>query len=92
MRKQGLSEFEALVEACRKRARPIIMTTVAMVAGMLPLLLGFGHGDMTYSRPLAATVIGGLVTSTGLSLIVVPVVFAYVAKLDRWVSRRIVRS
>lgn len=92
MRKQGLSEFEALVEACRKRARPIIMTTIAMVAGMLPLLLGFGHGDMTYSRPLAATVIGGLVTSTGLSLIVVPVVFVYVAKLDRWVSRRIVRS
>jgi multidrug efflux pump subunit AcrB len=90
MRKQGLSEFEALVEACQKRARPIVMTTVAMVAGMLPLLLGFGHGDMTYSRPMAATVIGGLITSTGLSLIVVPVVFGYVAKLDRWVSGRIV--
>jgi hydrophobe/amphiphile efflux-1 (HAE1) family protein len=92
MRKQGLSEFEALVEACQKRARPIIMTTVAMVAGMLPLLLGFGQGDMTFSRPMAATVIGGLITSTGLSLIVVPVVFGYVAKLDRWMSRRIVRS
>jgi hydrophobe/amphiphile efflux-1 (HAE1) family protein len=90
-RNQGLSEFDALVEACQKRARPIIMTTVAMVAGMLPLLLGFGHGDMTYSRPMAATVIGGLITSTGLSLIIVPVVFVYVAKLDRWVSRRIAR-
>ena len=86
MRERGLTEHEALVDACRKRARPILMTTIAMVAGMLPLALGFG-GDASFRRPMAAAVIGGLITSTALSLLVVPVVFVYVAKLERRVRQ-----
>ena len=82
IRERGLSETEALVEACRKRARPILMTTIAMVAGMLPLAFGFG-GDASFRRPMAVSVIGGLITSTALSLLVVPVVFVYVSKFER---------
>lgn len=62
------------------------MTTIAMVAGMLPLAFGFG-GDASFRRPMAVSVIGGLITSTALSLLVVPVVFVYVAKLERRVRR-----
>ena len=86
IRERGLAESEALVEACHKRARPILMTTIAMVAGMLPLAFGLG-GDASFRRPMAVSVIGGLITSTALSLLVVPVVFVYVAKLERRVRR-----
>jgi multidrug efflux pump subunit AcrB len=91
IREQNLSETEALLAACRHRARPILMTTVAMIAGMLPLLISWGQGDMTYSQPLAATVIGGLAMGTVLSLIGVPVVFVYVRKLERLAMRLISR-
>jgi multidrug efflux pump subunit AcrB len=91
IREQNLSETEALLAACRHRARPILMTTVAMIAGMLPLLIRWGQGDMTYSQPLAATVIGGLAMGTVLSLIGVPVVFVYVRKLERLCLRLIKR-
>jgi len=80
----GLSERDALVEACHKRARPIIMTTIAMVAGMLPLALGFGGADSSFRRPMAISVIGGLVTSTALSLLVVPAAYTYVAQAERF--------
>ena len=86
MRERGLTEHDALIDACCKRARPILMTTIAMVAGMLPLALGFG-GDASFRRPMAAAVIGGLITSTALSLLVVPVVFVYVSKLESRVRR-----
>jgi multidrug efflux pump subunit AcrB len=88
IREAGLSEYEALLEACRKRARPILMTTVAMIAGMVPLALGIGGSDSSFRRPMAIAVIGGLVTSTALSLLVVPAVYTYVARVER-LSRRI---
>ena len=88
---RGLSEFDALVEACHKRARPILMTTVAMAAGMTPLALGLS-GDASFRQPMAIAVIGGLITSTALSLLLVPVVFTYVSRLERrarrWVGIR----
>lgn len=79
-REHGLDRFEALLDACRKRARPIIMTTIAMGAGMLPIALGIGV-DPSFRSPMATVVIGGLITSTFLSLLVIPVVFTYVDDL-----------
>lgn len=80
----GLPRREALIEACRKRARPVIMTTIAMGAGMLPVALGLG-ADGSFRAPLGVSVIGGLITSTLLSLVVVPAVYASVADLtDKW--------
>src|SRR5690606_24456646 len=82
IREHGLSQHDALRDACRKRARPIVMTSVAMIAGMLPLALGFG-ADASFRQPMAITVIGGLITSTALSLLVVPVAFTYVTGFER---------
>jgi multidrug efflux pump subunit AcrB len=76
-REHGLNRWEALLDACRKRARPIVMTTVAMGAGMMPIAIGLGT-DPSFRAPMAIVVIGGLITSTFLSLLVVPVVFTYV--------------
>ena len=76
-RDHGMSRFDALLDACHKRARPIVMTTIAMGAGMFPLALGWGS-DPSFRSPMATAVIGGLITSTLLSLLVVPVVFTYV--------------
>jgi multidrug efflux pump subunit AcrB len=73
----GLGRFDALVDACHKRSRPILMTTIAMGAGMLPLALGWG-ADPAFRAPMAIAVIGGLITSTLLSLLVVPAVFTYI--------------
>jgi multidrug efflux pump subunit AcrB len=88
MREQGIAEYEALVDACHKRARPVLMTSIAMIAGMVPLALGLGSGDSSFTRPMASAVIGGLITSTALSLLVVPAVFLYVARFERWVRHR----
>jgi multidrug efflux pump subunit AcrB len=85
-RDHGLSRWEALLDACRKRARPIVMTTVAMGAGMMPIALGIGT-DPSFRAPMAIVVIGGLVTSTFLSLLVIPVVFTYVDDLISLVRR-----
>ncbi len=87
MRERGLALQEALLDACHKRARPIVMTTAAMVAGMLPIALGFG-ADASFRRPMALAVIGGLITSTALSLLVVPVVFSYIHGFGRRVQAR----
>ena len=76
-RDRGMSRMEALLDACHKRARPIVMTTVAMGAGMLPIAIGFGT-DPSFRAPMAIVVIGGLITSTFLSLLVIPVLFTYV--------------
>jgi multidrug efflux pump subunit AcrB len=89
-REAGMSRFEALVDACHKRSRPIVMTTIAMGAGMMPLALGWG-ADPSFRSPMAITVIGGLMTSTLLSLLVVPAVFTYiddVKRLPAWVRAR----
>jgi len=76
-REHGLDRWHALLDACGKRARPIVMTTVAMGAGMLPIAIGLGT-DPSFRAPMAIVVIGGLITSTFLSLLVIPVVFTYV--------------
>ncbi|RKT62858.1 multidrug efflux pump subunit AcrB [Azonexus fungiphilus] len=83
----GLDRWHALLDACRKRARPIIMTTIAMGAGMLPIALGIG-ADPSFRAPMAIVVIGGLITSTFLSLLVIPVVFTYVDDLLVWLAAR----
>ncbi len=79
----GMGRFDALLDACHKRARPIVMTTIAMGAGMLPIALGFG-ADPSFRAPMAVAVIGGLITSTFLSLLVIPVVFTYVDDVLAW--------
>ena len=76
-RDHGLNRYKALIDACHKRAQPIIMTTIAMGAGMLPIAMGLG-ADASFRAPMAIAVIGGLITSTFLSLLVIPVVFTYV--------------
>ncbi|AGP50049.1 ACR/RND family transmembrane transporter [Psychrobacter sp. G] len=85
--RRGLARFEAIIDACRKRARPIIMTTIAMGAGMLPLVFGWGDADPTFRRPMAAAVLGGLVTSTLLSLVVIPVVYTLMDDLSEWFAK-----
>ena len=87
-RRDGMSRFDALIDACHKRARPIIMTSIAMGAGMTPLLLGWSKGDPTFSQPMAAAVISGLITSTLLSLVVIPVVYTLMDDLGRLLRRR----
>lgn len=87
-RDRGLSRHDAVVDACRKRARPVIMTTIAMGAGMLPIALGLG-ADGNFRAPLGVAVIGGLLTSTVLSLVIVPAAYSAMAEVhDRWNRRR----
>jgi multidrug efflux pump subunit AcrB len=86
-RDHGLSRRDALLDACHKRARPIIMTTLAMGAGMLPIAIGFGAADPSFRSPMAIAVIGGLITSTVLSLLVVPAVFTYIDDLEHFIKR-----
>ncbi|WP_413500892.1 efflux RND transporter permease subunit [Psychrobacter maritimus] len=85
--RRGLARFDAIIDSCRKRARPIIMTTIAMGAGMLPLVFGWGDADPTFRRPMAAAVLGGLVTSTLLSLVVIPVVYTLMDDLSEWFGK-----
>ena len=91
MRDRGMEQIDALLDACRKRARPIVMTTLAMIAGMSPVALGI-DSDTSFRSPMAIAVIGGLITSTLLSLVVVPVVFTYVYKVQIWFRRLIARK
>ena len=87
----GMSRFDALLDACHKRARPIVMTTIAMGAGMMPIALGLGIADPSFLSPMSIAVIGGLITSTVLSLLVVPVVFTYLDDLEQWLQRMVRR-
>src|SRR5690606_19069955 len=87
-REQGLSRRDALLDAAHKRARPILMTTVAMGAGMLPIALGIG-ADVEFRQPMAVAVIGGLITSTLLSLLYIPAIFTLVDDVSRWGSKRL---
>jgi multidrug efflux pump subunit AcrB len=81
----GKSRLEAILESGHKRARPIVMTTVAMVAGMLPVAIGWG-GDSDFRGPMAIAVIGGLITSTALTLVIVPAVFTVFDDIERWIA------
>jgi len=90
--KHGMSRFDAIVDAGMKRARPIIMTTIAMVAGMAPTALGHGEGG-EFRAPMAIAVIGGLVVSTVLSLVFVPsfyLVMETVSGFFAWLLRPLV--
>ncbi len=83
---QGMNRLEAIVDAGRKRARPIVMTTIAMVAGMVPPAMGVGDGG-EFRAPMAIGVIGGLVASTVLSLVFVPAFFTLMDDLGRLTAR-----
>ena len=83
---QGVDRFTALVEAGRKRAQPIVMTTIAMVAGMVPSAMALGEGG-AFRAPMAIAVIGGLITSTVLSLVFVPAVFTVMDDLSHFFGR-----
>ncbi|HZF99285.1 MAG TPA: efflux RND transporter permease subunit, partial [Pseudoxanthomonas sp.] len=86
-RDHGMPRHEALLDACHKRARPVLMTTLAMGAGMLPIALGFA-ADSSFRAPMAIAVIGGLITSTVLSLVVVPAAYTLVDDAEQWLMRR----
>ncbi|HSH98027.1 MAG: efflux RND transporter permease subunit [Methylophilaceae bacterium] len=86
-RDHGLDRTAAIIDACHKRSRPILMTTIAMIAGMLPMALGL-EGDSSFRAPMAMAVIGGLMTSTILSLLVIPVVFEIVDEFKVRLVRR----
>jgi multidrug efflux pump subunit AcrB len=86
LHEHGLGRFDALVDACHKRARPIVMTTIAMGAGMMPTALGLG-ADPSFRAPMAIVLIGGLIASTFLSLLVVPVVFTFVDDVVKGIRR-----
>jgi Cu/Ag efflux pump CusA len=81
--RQGAPRREAIIEACLVRARPIIMTSLAMIAGMLPIALGLSL-DSAFRAPMAIAAIGGLVSSTALNLILVPTMFSYVRDFEDW--------
>ncbi len=84
----GKDRLTALLEAGHKRARPIVMTTVAMIAGMLPVALVVGDA---FRAPMAIAVIGGLIASTGLTLVVVPAVFTVIDDVERWIGPKLSR-
>jgi hydrophobe/amphiphile efflux-1 (HAE1) family protein len=83
---RGVPRTEAIIDAGRKRARPIVMTTIAMVGGMLPAALGLDSGG-EFRAPMAVAVIGGLISSTVLSLVFVPAVFVLMDDIARWLWR-----
>ncbi|MEM9965095.1 MAG: efflux RND transporter permease subunit, partial [Asticcacaulis sp.] len=82
----GFNRHDALIDAAHKRARPIIMTTVAMGAGMFPIAIGWG-ADVAFRSPMAIAVIGGLITSTLLSLIFVPTAYTLVDDMAQFIGR-----
>ena len=86
-----MSRLDALLDACHKRARPIVMTTIAMGAGMIPIAFEWGSSDGSFRSPMAVAVIGGLITSTVLSLLVIPAVFTFVDDAEHWLGRMLKR-
>jgi multidrug efflux pump subunit AcrB len=86
----GRDRTTALMEAGHKRARPIVMTTVAMIAGMAPVALSVG-GSSEFRAPMAIAVAGGLITSTALTLVIVPAVFTLIDDIESWLGPKIAR-
>ena len=86
----GMERHHAIIEAGHKRAQPIVMTTVAMVAGMLPIALSI-EGDSSWRAPMGVVVIGGLIFSTILTLVLVPAYFSLAIDMERWLGRKFVR-
>ncbi len=90
-RREGATLHESLIDAGKVRLRPIIMTTLAMIFGMLPLALGLGEGGAQRS-PMAHAVIGGLISSTLLTLVFVPVIITYLEQFGAWASKKLPKS
>lgn len=86
----GHGQIEAIIEAGKVRLRPIVMTSLAMIFGMLPLALGNGEGSET-RQAMAYAIIGGLITSTMLTLIVVPIVYVYLDNVRGWIHKTLKR-
>lgn len=87
---RGASQRDALLSACRERARPIVMTTIAMAAGMVPTALALGEGS-EFRAPMAIAVIGGLISSTLLSLVLVPVVYELIEDFELWIKPKLAK-
>jgi multidrug efflux pump subunit AcrB len=87
---KGVDKMTAILDAGHKRAQPIIMTTVAMVAGMVPVSLSLS-GDGSWRAPMGVTVMGGLTVSTLLTLLIVPASFSLAAGLEEWLGPRLSR-
>jgi multidrug efflux pump len=85
-RSQGLTSREAIYEACLKRFRPIVMTTMAALLGAVPLAIGFGEGA-ELRRPLGITIVGGLIVSQLLTLYTTPVIYLYLDRFRLWAQR-----
>ena len=88
--REGLSRYEAIMDAAHKRARPILMTTFAMGAGMVPIAIGIG-ADVEFRSPMAIAVLGGLISSTFLSLLYIPAVFTIVDDVAQFARRGLAR-
>ncbi|GAO40440.1 putative efflux pump inner membrane protein [Sphingomonas changbaiensis NBRC 104936] len=86
----GVPKFEAIMDAGHKRAQPIVMTTVAMVAGMIPTALSL-TGDGAWRQPMGITVIGGLILSTLLTLVIVPAAFSLADSFEKWLGPKLGR-
>ena len=85
--KSGLKRLDAIMDAAHKRARPILMTTFAMGAGMMPVAIGWG-ADVEFRQPMAIAVVGGLISSTFLSLLFIPPIFTIVDDIAGFFARR----
>ncbi|HEX7641278.1 MAG TPA: efflux RND transporter permease subunit [Burkholderiaceae bacterium] len=81
--RQGMSQLDAIRSAGQVRLRPIIMTSLAMIFGMLPMAIGVGEGG-EFQAPMGRAVMGGIITSTLLTLVVVPVAYSYLDSLGKW--------
>jgi multidrug efflux pump subunit AcrB len=88
--KDGMPRLEAIMDAAHKRARPILMTTFAMGAGMMPVAVGWG-ADVEFRQPMAIAVVGGLISSTFLSLLFIPPIFTIVDDIAGFFGRRMSR-
>jgi len=85
-REEGMNRHDALLMAARVRLRPILMTTLAMIFGMLPLAFALSEGA-EMRAPMGQAVIGGVITSSLLTLVVVPVVYCYMDDLAQWLGK-----
>ncbi|MDQ0214857.1 HAE1 family hydrophobic/amphiphilic exporter-1 [Oikeobacillus pervagus] len=86
-KKSGLSSFEAIVESVKDRARPILMTALTTILGLVPIALGIGEGT-ELNQPMGITVIGGLISSTFLTLYIVPIIYSFFDKETRRMNKR----
>jgi HAE1 family hydrophobic/amphiphilic exporter-1 len=87
-RASGIGLHASVINACRQRSRPIVMTSLAMIAGMLPIILGIGAGT-AFRTPMALTVVGGLISSTVLSLLFIPVLYTLINDFELWLSPKL---